>query len=184
MLRSLGPQRHCRQLLTGPLLLCVHNRAGQADVPEAQCKQQPLVGQPDPPLPASTQVWPRGVRSVTAVERSPSMLRFSTSHMQAPLLAATVGADEGGGMDRSGPTPASHAPRHTPRVTWVRRLPRLPGKDGAAVVPPRCVWAAVVPPRCVWVQLRMCVCLCGLYAGAPWMCLCTRVSCECVCVCK
>eukprot|EP00983_Pelagomonas_calceolata_P129563 1161617-Pelagomonas_calceolata.AAC.11 len=109
------------------------------------------------------QVWPSGLRSVTAVERSPTMLHFNTTHMRQAAAANPAGTPAVAGADEEGSSPKhahlgsspsySGIPSHPhsaqvrgasaagPRVTWMRGLPRLPGKDGAAVVPPR--WAAV-----------------------------------------
>ncbi|KAF5831570.1 hypothetical protein DUNSADRAFT_12950 [Dunaliella salina] len=111
---------------------------------------------------AARQVWPSRLRNVTAVERSPTMLHFSTTHMRQAAAAtaaaadsavtpaaaaAAVGAEEGGSSPMHVSLSSSPYPSHSaqakgarmagPRVTWTRGLPRLPGKDGAAVVPPR-----------------------------------------------
>lgn len=87
------------------------------------------------------------MRNATAVERSPAMLHFNTAHLRpataeahAAMVAETRAARGHSGTDLDdelrGSGLAAVAKDAQARVTWTRKLQKLPGKDGAASVTP------------------------------------------------
>ena len=101
-------------------------------------------------LPLS-QVWPSQVQQITAVERSPAMLNFGASSCQHHRRGGPALPPEASSQQPSQPA-SQQASLRKPRVTWVKRLPELPGVDGAQHSQPR--WGYPSSLAYTYLQMR------------------------------